>query len=524
MLHILLLFRFFSDVNCFLLEEREIPSKVSVNTSVGTILGFSSTLLTNGTEKPLHTFLGIPYAEPPTSSRRFRKPVPKAAFKSAFTAYQYGNACLQFRAGQESYHDITFSEDCLNLNIFAPGYQLSNGERFPVMVYIHGGGFIEGFSVGYEGRYLSLSGDVIVVTINYRLNVFGFLSTGDATAAGNYGLWDQQLAIKWVHDNIQAFGGDTNRVTIFGESAGAGSVIFQTIYPGNAGLFQRAVAQSGSFAGPWAFNKRSDARNFTNQFTMALNCSKLDSPTAFNCLQSKSASEIKRVMDGPLGKLGLYICTPVIGNEFLFSDPTTFLTQNYPSKQVKDMFLGVDLIMGVNSKEGFVDFGRMNETFNANFSKADIDTKLIPNSVNEFPYNNKDFPKSVTTAAIFEYTDWNNLNDFGKQVDRLADLISDYWFTVGAALTAKRHTESPTKHTYVYKLSTAPPQHLVPVFKGLDGPTVADHADDLIFLLGPWFTDGVKMPYDGSTKPAIDEIINVGKAMVTMWTNFAKSG
>ena len=519
MLYLISLFLFYSCASCFLFEDKI----VSVNTNVGTIQGISSTLQINGTEKTLHTFLGIPYAEPPTGLRRFQKPVPKAAFKSAFNAYQYGDACLQFREGQTSYHNITFSEDCLSLNIFAPGYLLSNGERFPVMIYIHGGGFLTGFSIGHEGRYLSLSGDVIVVTINYRLNVFGFLSTGDSYAAGNYGLWDQQLAIKWIHDNIQAFGGDTNRVMIFGESAGAGSVTYQTIYPGNKGLFQRAVAESGSFAAPWAFNWRSDASNFTTQFAISAGCLKLDSSSVVNCLQSKSASEIKRVMDGPLGEQGLYIWSPVIDNDFVFSDPMTLLTENYPSKQVKDMFLGVDLIMGVNSKEGFAALARMDETFKANFSKADIDNILIPKRVNEPSYLNKYYPKSVTTAAILEYTDWNHLDDFRRQVHRLVDLISDYWFNVGVALTAKRHAESSARHTFVYKLSTSPPRHLIPVLEGLDGPKVVDHSDELIFLLGPWFRDGIKIPYD-SNKATADEMRNVGKAMVTMWTNFAKSG
>ena len=208
--------------------------RVKVQTQIGEIIGFTSTLNINGTQKRLNTFLGVPFAEAPIGALRFKEPVPIARFNNPYVALDYGPACLQIPGGIPTIlngRNLTFSEDCLNLNIFAPSYRLSNGERFPVMVFIHGGGFLWGYAAGFEGRYLSLSGDVILVTINYRLNIYGFLSTGDGVTPGNYGLWDQQLAIKWVHDNIGSFGGDPNRVTVFGQSAGGASVTFQAIYP-----------------------------------------------------------------------------------------------------------------------------------------------------------------------------------------------------------------------------------------------------------------------------------------------------
>ena len=342
-------------------------------------------------------------------------------------------------------------------------------------------------------------------------------------AAGNYGLWDQQLSIKWVHDNIKAFGGDPNRVTIFGESAGAGSVTFQTIYPGNKGLFHRAIAESGSFAGPWSFNTRVDVHNYTNQFARQAGCLQNDSASIVNCLQTKSAQQIKTIMDGPLGDLGLYMWTPVIDNEFVFNEPVHLLTETFPSKSVEDMFLDVDLMIGVNSKDGFADFPRLNLTSLLGFNKSYIETKLIPEKVSEFPYTNKSIPESVNMAAVLEYTDWNHLDDVGSQVDRFADLITDYWFSVGAALTASRHAESPSRATYVYKFSTSPPRHLLPVIGSLDGPTVANHVDDLVFLFGPWFDDNVKVASMGN-KTINDAVKSVGRMMITLFTNFAKSG
>jgi len=109
------------------------------------------------------------------------------------------------------------------------------------MVWLHGGGFVCGSSDMYDGAYLAAHGQVVVVTVNYRLSVFGFLSTEDASSTGNNGLWDQHLAIKWVHDNAVAFGGDPSRVTLFGESAGGANVMFQALYVGNKGLVHRVI-------------------------------------------------------------------------------------------------------------------------------------------------------------------------------------------------------------------------------------------------------------------------------------------
>lgn len=190
-------------------------------------------------------FLGVPYAEPPTGPRRFRPPVERGRFAQQLEAKKLGPICPQ-EGGSAPY-----DEDCLTLNIWSP--KPASGARLPVMLFLHGGSFVGG-SGGesvYEGSDLSRKGQVVVVTVNYRLGPLGFLAhpalvaEDEHKSAGNYGLLDQQLAMRWVQRNIDAFGGDPGNVTLFGESAGAGSVCAHLISPLAAGLFHRAIAQSG---------------------------------------------------------------------------------------------------------------------------------------------------------------------------------------------------------------------------------------------------------------------------------------
>jgi para-nitrobenzyl esterase len=191
-------------------------------------------------------FFGIPYAAPPTGELRWKAPVPHAAWTAALDATLFGPTCVQPNAMPE--FTINSSEDCLYLNIYTPNHPR---RHLPVMVWIHGGTFLVGSGQETDGSMLAVKVKVVVVTINYRLGPFGFLTDKVLDAenphhvSGNYGLLDQQAALKWVKRNIAGFGGDPARVTIFGESAGGISVALQMIAPGAAGLFARAIDESG---------------------------------------------------------------------------------------------------------------------------------------------------------------------------------------------------------------------------------------------------------------------------------------
>ncbi len=192
-------------------------------------------------------YLGIPYAAPPVGPLRWRAPQPPARWSGVRAATQFGPHCPQ-SAGV--FGKASTSEDCLYLNVFAPAGHRPSG--LPVMVWIHGGAYVSGESDDYDPSALVADG-VIVVTINYRLGALGFLAhpalaDHPGGPAGDYGLMDQQAALRWVRANIGSFGGDPRNVTIFGESAGGQSVLLQLASPGARGLFAKAIAESGGYA------------------------------------------------------------------------------------------------------------------------------------------------------------------------------------------------------------------------------------------------------------------------------------
>ncbi|HEV3510303.1 MAG TPA: carboxylesterase family protein, partial [Candidatus Sulfotelmatobacter sp.] len=216
---------------------------VVVKTASGPVKGES--------EKGVLVFRGIPYAAPPLGPLRFRPPGPPVAWTEVRSALDFAPACPQLvETDPTENNNSVMSEDCLAVNVWTPGVV---GKKRPVMVWVHGGGFIEGSArnTWYDGASLAGRGDVVVVTLQYRLGVWGFLEIPDIAGqdfaqSGNVGLLDQVAALKWVKQNIVAFGGDPNNVTIFGQSAGGGSVGMLMVMPAAHGLFQKAIMESGT--------------------------------------------------------------------------------------------------------------------------------------------------------------------------------------------------------------------------------------------------------------------------------------
>jgi len=201
-------------------------------------------------KRGVRTWLGIPYAKPPVKNLRWRAPEKLEPSDRKFSAKKFGASPMQDHDKTETASLLKQSEDCLTLNIWTN----SDKKNLPVMVFIHGGGFINGGSGDplYNGANLAASGDVVVVTINYRLNIFGFMNfasvDSDFEGTGYLGLQDQIAALTWIKENIENFGGDPDNVTIFGESAGAISTMHLMIAPAAKNLFNKVIAQSGHLA------------------------------------------------------------------------------------------------------------------------------------------------------------------------------------------------------------------------------------------------------------------------------------
>lgn len=215
------------------------PQSLIVTTDKGQVEG-----RTTGT---VDQFLGIPYAAPPVGALRWQAPQPAQAWTGVRSAMSYGGRCAQLTNGNGPRID---NEDCLYLNVYAPSV-IPAGQKLPVLFMIHGGGLTTGAGDQHDGSLLVQSDDMVVVSINYRLGPFGFLSRpglsgSAATADGNFGLLDQEAALRWVKQNIAGFGGDPSHVTIAGESAGGWSVCALMASSPARGLFARAIMESGS--------------------------------------------------------------------------------------------------------------------------------------------------------------------------------------------------------------------------------------------------------------------------------------
>ncbi|KAF7229570.1 cAMP-regulated D2 protein [Nothobranchius furzeri] len=253
-----------------------------------------------------HIFYGVPYADPPVGAYRWKPPRPVSAWSGVYNASFPRAACMQFCRGANTEEcPKTVSEDCLYLNIFVPldvNFSSSPRRFLPVMVWIHGGDFIAGSASKplFDGRFIGNLTNTVIVNMEYRLGAFGFLVTAKdpvSSAAGNYGILDQQAALLWVQQNIAVFGGDPSKVTIFGESAGSQSVSLHLMIQSSEALFKQAVLQSLPFSIP--LKTRHDALKLGRDFAEQTNCSESDficllslTPQAVLAAQMKTSSKI----------------------------------------------------------------------------------------------------------------------------------------------------------------------------------------------------------------------------------------
>ncbi|KAK5900575.1 hypothetical protein CgunFtcFv8_025525 [Champsocephalus gunnari] len=471
-----------------------------VHTDGGMVQGKNIRL---GFRRHMDVFRGIPFADIPG---RFEKPKRHPGWDGVLKATEYRNRCMQVNLLMT---DTRGREDCLYLNIWVPhGRSVSTG--LPVMVWIHGGAFMAGGSMGanilenylYSGQEIADRGDVIVVTLDYRVGALGFLSTGESDLPGNYGLWDQHAAIAWVNRNIRSFGGDPHRITVFGESAGGASVNFQTLSPHNKGLFKRAISQSGVALCPWAINK--NPRRFAEEVAIKVNCPtdenmapclKMTDPAVLTLAGSLSISSSP---DHPLVfNLAL---SPVIDGDFIPDDP---------SKLFNNM-ADIDYMAGVNDMDGHLFTGLDVPTINSPLVNTPIDDvkRLLAAYTKAQGKAGADNAYSTYTSNWASNPSWETIKK------TVVEIGTDYIFLVPIQTALYLHAaNAKTGRTYSYLFSE--PSRLGGIARPYPSWMGADHADDLQYVFGKPFS--TPLGYWPRHR-------DVSGYIIAYWTNFAKTG
>ena len=473
------------------------------------------------TGKAVSEFRGIRFGKSTEGPRRFKKPEPVDKWSETYDASSFGAACPQLALeelfGEDAPREL--SEDCLFLNVLVPRPRIG-GEKFSVMVWIYGGGLLFGHSHYYDGMRIAVDGDVIFISLNYRINVFGFMSLGDPAARGNYGFWDQKLALQWVHDNIAAFGGDPGSVTIFGESAGGWSASFQSLIPSNRGLFQRVIAQSGVVSRYGILRNRM-IKKFLNVMPERTNCSSENIPNFVECLRTLSVDDLLKAtdywQDMPEDGVSVDAMYGIAIDGELFPEHPYLLLED-PNSEMSKFFKSLDFIAGTTSQEGSLLYmelmPHLTEKYNFDVAKSVPAEFVCKGMAKLFVEANYGDRADVYEAICKFYTSDGSSSD---QSLRAADLYADILFTPAVAEMLDFH-KGGTGRTYQYIFSKINPKPFGPPapewFKG------SGHGDDLLFLF--------HIDEDGKGGFFDAKLDDVNKrfsdAMIKYWSEFAKTG
>lgn len=453
---------------CFVASALLAEDGLTVKTSLGAVHG---KMINSGKVK---AFLGLPYAAPPVGELRWRAPEPAASWSGVREASQFGARCAQ----NQLFPDMRFqdpgpSEDCLFLNVYAPAGATA-ASKLPVMFWIHGGGYMSGASSEprHNGDFLPLKG-VVLITINYRLGVFGFLASQSLAkeqggSAGNYGLMDMIAALHWTRDNIAAFGGNPENVTIFGESAGSFAVSTLMASPEAMGLFERAIGESGgAFSGALSVDKAAVQEKADEEWVTSLGVKSLAELRALPVdALLKAAKERKGGFDVVIdGKV---------------------LTESVEKSFAEGRQAHVPLLAGWNRDEGsFFAVGVTAEKFKDNAEK------LYKENAPEFL---KLYPAANEAEAL------RSAIDFG------GDLFIA--FSTWKWIEAQQKTGEAPLYRYHFELAA-------PVSTFVKFPA-AFHSDEIEYVFGTLDTreGAVWRPQDR----------RLSEEMMDYWTNFARTG
>uniref|UniRef100_A0A4X2LTZ4 Carboxylic ester hydrolase n=1 Tax=Vombatus ursinus TaxID=29139 RepID=A0A4X2LTZ4_VOMUR len=469
-------------------------------TQYGKVQGKYTSL--KGFNKPVQVFLGVPFAKAPLGPLRFTPPQPPEPWDYVKITTTYPPMCTQDPVGGQLFSDLftnqnekvslKMSEDCLYLNIYSPA-DLTKKMKLPVMVWIHGGGLLTGAASTYDGLALSTLENVVVVTIQYRLGIFGFYSTGDEHAKGNWGYLDQVSALHWIQKNIASFGGDPGLVTIFGESAGGGCVSALIVSPLTKNLFHRAISQSGVVL---------MESLFTSNIKPITEVGFLHFSSMVHCIRQKTEEEILNTT--------LKMVEPIGGTTRKRKQNTTeekiildgvFFPKNPKELLAKKQFNHIPYIVGINNNE---------------FSW------LLPTLMKYPPFEDRmdqekamllvwrSYPLLKISQNLIPLITEEYLgitNDTVKKKYLFMEMMGDFFIGISAVMVAQFHMGSPT---YMYEF-----QHRSSFWGNMKPENVkADHGDDIFPVLGaPFLKEG-----------ASEEEKQLSRTMMKYWANFARNG
>jgi len=438
-------------------------------------------------------FLGISYAAPPVGQLRWRPPQPAAHWRGIRDATNAASQCAQPGGAVLSDPTASTSEDCLYLNVYAP--TMASIRQLPVMVWIHGGGFTGGSGSLYDGAVLAAREHVIVVTINYRLGIFGFLALpsldeeGGADSSGDYGLMDQQAALRWVQRNAAAFGGNSRDVTIFGQSAGGLSVCDNMASPAAAGLFAHAIAESGCLM-PMPSRQATEQRDAALAAT--LGCT--NAATAAACLRVKPAAELVAAEGtSPIPATGW---GPVSGGPILPAQPATaFATGRY---------IHVPMLQGSTADEGRLLVG------------LDFDAQGSPLTAAEYPAAVQAlFGASLTPQILAHYP----LSAYPSPDLALAAVETD-----GGVSCEAVQADGLVSASGVYAYEFADPDPPNPFGVTFSFPLGSAHSTDIEYEFQTMPNIGITPRPDNLTPPFTAAQFALSDQMMGYWARFAETG
>jgi len=458
-------------------------SFAQVRTASGAVAG------TTSSDGKVQIFKGIPFAAPPVGPLRWKEPQPVAAWEGVRQATEFGPRCMQGNVfGDMAFRDSGPSEDCLYLNVWTP--KAAAGANLPVMVWIYGGGFQAGAtSEGrQDGEYLAHKG-VVVVSMNYRLGIFGFFSHPGLTqesphhASGNYGLLDQAAALQWVHDNIAAFGGDPANVTIFGESAGSFSVCAQMASPLSKNLIAKAIGESGAF-----FGRGLSAKPLADSEKAGADFAQENSAT----LEQLRAMPAPQLLEAATKKGNAFRFSPNVDGYFFPESPAAIFAKGSQAH--------IPLLAGWNHDEG---------TYHMIFATDRATKDNYAKKINDLY---KDHAADLLKAFP---------GDSDAQAKASADLLGTANFIgYGTWKWLEYQEKLGGVPIYRYEFDQAPPIPPSGPMAAAGDPPRAYHSAEIEYVFGELDTKKI----DGKPVAWRPEDRKLSEDMSSYWSNFAKTG